>query len=170
MESFIKRYMVERTNKAEIRSWEQSEQAQSFGENLWHEIYLKGPQRQKQTQEQNKTEWASSAGLCQRHKLQHPHQMKARSWGQFVSSFLSVSNDLTHVTHARNTRGQTSERPRCVTDESWHFTTPVIGLWNRPVKLCQLQYLTGEAYKSNTIFNLLKVTHLTAFEAMHAFR
>ena len=41
-----------------------------------NEIRLKGPRRQKQTQEQNKKDWASSTGLCQRHKPQHPHHVK----------------------------------------------------------------------------------------------
>ena len=36
---------VERTNKAEIRPKEQSEKAESFRENLWNEIQLKGPYR-----------------------------------------------------------------------------------------------------------------------------
>ena len=49
-------------NKAEIRLEELSEKVESCQENLWNEIQLKGPQRQKQTQEQNKKEWASSAG------------------------------------------------------------------------------------------------------------
>ena len=44
---FIKRYFVERTNKADIRLEEQSEKAESCLENLWTEIRLKGPQRQK---------------------------------------------------------------------------------------------------------------------------
>ena len=46
-ENFRKRYVVERTNKAEIRLEEQSEKAESLWENLWNEIQLKGPQRQK---------------------------------------------------------------------------------------------------------------------------
>ena len=46
-ETFIKRYMVERTHKAEIRPDEQSEKAEYCRENLWNEIQLKGPQRQK---------------------------------------------------------------------------------------------------------------------------
>ena len=46
---FIKRYIVERTNKAEIRLEEQSEKRESFQKKLWNEIQLKGPQRQKQT-------------------------------------------------------------------------------------------------------------------------
>ena len=42
-ETFIKRYKVERTNKAEISPEEQSEKMQSCWENLWNEIQLKGP-------------------------------------------------------------------------------------------------------------------------------
>ena len=42
-ETFIKRYMVERTNKAEIRQEEQSEKAESFRENFLNEIQLTGP-------------------------------------------------------------------------------------------------------------------------------
>ena len=53
MEAFIKRYIVERTSEAELRSEEQSEKVESCRENLWNEIQLKGPSRQKQTQEQN---------------------------------------------------------------------------------------------------------------------
>ena len=37
-ETFIKRYIVERTNKAETRPEEQSEKAESCRENLWSEI------------------------------------------------------------------------------------------------------------------------------------
>ena len=49
--TFIKGHIVERTNKVEIRPEEQS-----CWENLWNEIQLKGPKRQKQTQEQYKKE------------------------------------------------------------------------------------------------------------------
>ena len=44
-ETFIKRYVVERTSKAEIeiRPEEQSEKVESCQENLWNEIQLKGP-------------------------------------------------------------------------------------------------------------------------------
>ena len=45
---------MERTNKAEIRPEEQREKAESCRENSQNEIQLKGPQRQTQTQEQNK--------------------------------------------------------------------------------------------------------------------
>ena len=62
-ETFIKRCIAERTNKAEIRPEEQSEKTESCRENLWNKIQLHGPQRQKQTREQNKMEWASSVGL-----------------------------------------------------------------------------------------------------------
>ena len=46
---------VERTNEAEIRPEGQSEKAESCRENLWNEIEVKGPWRQKQTREQNST-------------------------------------------------------------------------------------------------------------------
>ena len=49
----MKRDIVERTDKAERRPEEQSERVESCRENLWNEIQLKGPKRQKQTQEQN---------------------------------------------------------------------------------------------------------------------
>ena len=44
-ETVIKRYryVVERTNMAEIRPEEQSEEAESCRENLWNEIQVKGP-------------------------------------------------------------------------------------------------------------------------------
>ena len=42
-EIFINRYLVERTNEAEIRSEEQSEKAESCLENLWNGIQLKEP-------------------------------------------------------------------------------------------------------------------------------
>ena len=80
-ETFIKRYIVERTTKAELRPQELSEKTESCRENLWNEIQLKGPKRQKQTKEQNKKESASSVGLCQNHKLQHPHHVKVSPQG-----------------------------------------------------------------------------------------
>ena len=42
-ETFAKRYIVERTNKAEGRLEEQSEKVESCRQNLWNEIQLKGP-------------------------------------------------------------------------------------------------------------------------------
>ena len=51
-------------------------------ENSWDEIELKGPLRQKQTQQQNKKkkEWASSVGLCLRHVF-HPPPRELSLWG-----------------------------------------------------------------------------------------
>ena len=40
---FKRRYIVERTNKAEVRPEEQSEKTESCWENLWNETQLKGP-------------------------------------------------------------------------------------------------------------------------------
>ena len=42
-ETFMKRYIVERTNKAEIRLEGKSEKVESRRENLLNEIQLKGP-------------------------------------------------------------------------------------------------------------------------------
>ena len=63
-ETFVKRYVVERTNKVELRPDEQREKVKSCRENLWSEIELNGPLRQKQTQEQNKKDFASLVGVC----------------------------------------------------------------------------------------------------------
>ena len=41
-DTFIKRYTVEKTDKAEIRP-EENEETESCRENLWNEIQLKGP-------------------------------------------------------------------------------------------------------------------------------
>ena len=46
--------IAERGNKVELRAEEESEKAESCRENSWNEIQLKGPKRQKYTQEQNK--------------------------------------------------------------------------------------------------------------------
>ena len=42
-ETFIKRQIVERANKAEIRPEKQSAKTESCRDNLWNEIQLKGP-------------------------------------------------------------------------------------------------------------------------------
>ena len=41
-ETFLKRYIVERTDKAERSPEEQSEKTKNNQENLWDEIHLKG--------------------------------------------------------------------------------------------------------------------------------
>ena len=46
-QTFIERYIVERTNKADLRPDEQSEKAERCRENAWNEIQLNGPYRQK---------------------------------------------------------------------------------------------------------------------------
>ena len=46
-ETFIKRDIVERTNKVKIRPEEQNEKTESCWKNLCNEIQLKGPKRQK---------------------------------------------------------------------------------------------------------------------------
>ena len=46
-ETFIKRFIVDRTNNAKLRSEERNEKAESCRENLWNEVQLKGPERQK---------------------------------------------------------------------------------------------------------------------------
>ena len=50
----MKRYIVQRSNKAEIRPKEQSEKVDSCRETLSNEIQLKGPYRQKQTRKKKK--------------------------------------------------------------------------------------------------------------------
>ena len=42
-ETFIKRYKVEKTNRAEIQPEEQSQKTESCRESRWNEIQLKGP-------------------------------------------------------------------------------------------------------------------------------
>ena len=42
-ETFIKRYIVETTNKTEMRPEEQRKKTESCRENLWNETQLKGP-------------------------------------------------------------------------------------------------------------------------------
>ena len=42
-ETFLKRYIAERTNEAEIRPEQETEKAKSCWENVWTEIQLEGP-------------------------------------------------------------------------------------------------------------------------------
>ena len=60
-ETFIKRHIVERTNRAEIRPEEQSEKAESCRENLLDEIQLKGPQDR--NRHKNRIKRSGQAGL-----------------------------------------------------------------------------------------------------------
>ena len=109
-ETFIKRYIVGRINKVQIRPEEQSEHAECCRENSWNEIQLKGPWRQKQTQELKEKERASSVGSCQKRKPQHPHHVKVRPRGliKAQNSFSlqqlcwrarrEMSSEISHVT------------------------------------------------------------------------
>ena len=64
-ETFIKRYIVERTNKAVLK--DQSKKMELLREFIeWNRV--KSAIKQKKTQEQNKKEWAGSAGLYLWHK------------------------------------------------------------------------------------------------------
>ena len=47
--TFIKSYIVERTNKTEIRPERQSEKMEGCREKLWNKMQVKGPSRQKET-------------------------------------------------------------------------------------------------------------------------
>ena len=62
-ETFIKRYIVERTSKAGKDRKDRVRKRKSCWENLLNEIQLKGPKRQKQTQEQNKKELVYVKGI-----------------------------------------------------------------------------------------------------------
>ena len=46
-ETFVNRCIVERAGKAELSQEEQSENVESYRENVWNEIQLKGPKRHK---------------------------------------------------------------------------------------------------------------------------
>ena len=90
--TFIKRNIVERTIKAEIRPEEQSKKAESCQENFWNEIQLKGPQRRRQTQDQDSKEGASSVG----HKPQHPHHVKRSPRGLETLQQTTTGCESTH--------------------------------------------------------------------------
>ena len=72
-----------------MRLEEQNEKAESCRENLWNKMQLKGPKRQKQTQEQKKKEWASPVSLCQSHKPQYPRHVKVSPWDEWRVSMHS---------------------------------------------------------------------------------
>ena len=73
------RFIVERTNEAEIRPEEQSEKAKSCRENLWKEIQLKRPYRQKQ--EQNKKGVGKLGWFMSKRKPQHPQYREGEPAG-----------------------------------------------------------------------------------------
>ena len=81
-ESFIKRYILERTNKAEIRPGEQREMQRIVGRIYGMKYSWNGHKDRNRHKNRIKKEWASSVGLCQKHKPQHPHHVKVSPWGQ----------------------------------------------------------------------------------------
>ena len=89
-ETFINRYIVKRTNKAEMRPEEQSEKTESCRENLWNEIQLKGPQRHKID---TKTEWKRSEKYCpllvlRRELHSGPAGRESRRWERSYPHFV----------------------------------------------------------------------------------
>ena len=61
-ETFVKVYILERTNKAKTKPEEQSEKAESCRDNLWNAIQLKGPLRQKQTKKKKQSKGVGKLG------------------------------------------------------------------------------------------------------------
>ena len=83
-ETFLKRYIVERTSKAEIRREEQSEKAESCRENLWNEIQLRKKNIKKEvSRHKNRIKRSGQARLVyvKKHKPQHPHHVKVSPRG-----------------------------------------------------------------------------------------
>ena len=60
----MKRYIVERTNKAEIRPEEQSEKAELLGEFMESNTVERATKTETDSRTEKK-EWASLVGLCQ---------------------------------------------------------------------------------------------------------
>ena len=85
METFIKSYIVERTNEAEIRPEEQSEKAESCRENLWNELQLKG--HKDRNRHKNTVKRSGQAGFV--YKPQHPRHVKV-SPGDFQNGSVSL--------------------------------------------------------------------------------
>ena len=78
--TFIKRYIVERTNKAE-KDWNNRVRNQRVVGRIYGMKYIWKGHKDRNRQEQNKKEWASSVGLCLWHQPQHPHHLKVSPWG-----------------------------------------------------------------------------------------
>ena len=62
-ETFIKRYIVERTTQTEIRPEEESEKAESCQKNLWNKIQSNGPQTETDTKNRIKKKRSGQARL-----------------------------------------------------------------------------------------------------------
>ena len=76
----LKSYIVERTNKAELRPQEQSEKKESRRENLWKKYSWKG--HKDRNRHRNRIKRSGKARLVYVwHKPQHPHHVKVSAWG-----------------------------------------------------------------------------------------
>ena len=73
-ETLIKRYVVERTNKAEVRPEGQSEKAEICREDLWNKIQLKGPPHQDRNRYKNRIKRSGQARLVYVLISQHCHK------------------------------------------------------------------------------------------------
>ena len=114
-------YIDERINEAEVRLEEQSEKTESCGENLWNEIQLKGPQRQKQTREQSKKEWASSVGLREKRKPQHPQLVKVNPRGQLKETIIMRCIYIVERTNTAEVRlEEQSEKTESCGENLWN--------------------------------------------------
>ena len=86
------------THRADIRPEDQSEKAESFRDNLWKEIQLKGPYKQKQTQEQNKN--SGQARLVYVWDVNHNISTTRRwaSWDSWYRKYISFKeNNLKYL-------------------------------------------------------------------------
>ena len=79
----------------------------------------KGSKDKNRHKNRNKKEWASLVGLCQKYKLQHPHQAKASLRGLTITkSWCDNCIALTTVTH----NWWQSTALRTIPQSSWHLT------------------------------------------------
>ena len=96
------RYLVERTNKAEIKPEEQSQKTESCRESLWNGKQSKGPYRQKWARAQHKKEgwWRGAEGREERMKAINTKTLFARDErGEVVSgslNFLEINFKAVH--------------------------------------------------------------------------
>ena len=68
-ETFVKKYIVERTSKTEMRPEEQSEKTESCRKNLWNEIQLKA--HKDRIRQKNRVKRSGQAQLVYRKGINH---------------------------------------------------------------------------------------------------
>ena len=73
-----------------------SESRELSGE-LWNKILLKGHKNRNRQKNRINKEWASSVGLWQEHKPQHPHHVTVAHGGHYQGSpfFMTLGGGLT---------------------------------------------------------------------------